>query len=700
MLENHKVFKTLVGGREVTVDVGKYAQQANGSCIVKCGETMVMVNVTMAPEPRAGMDFFPLSVDYEEKMYSVGKIPGGFKKREGRASDKAILVSRLIDRPIRPLFPKGLFNDVTVVATALSVDPDIAPEPLAMLGSSIALSISDIPWAGPTGSVVVGIVDGEFVINPTVAQKEKSTLALNLSGTKDAIMMVEAGAKEIDDEAMVGAILFGHEEIKKQCAFIEEIAKECGKKKLEMELYHVPEDLDAAVRAYASEKLDYALDTFDRFERQARQDEVEKDCLEHFTEQFPDMAREIKDSLYYITKEKVRAKITNSGVRPDGRSLTEIRPIWCEHGILPRVHGSAVFTRGMTQVMTTCTLGTISEVQKLEGLDNEEYKRYIHHYNMPGYASGEAKPLRSPGRREIGHGALAERALEPVIPSEEEFPYAIRLVSEVLSSNGSTSQASVCGSTLALMDAGVPIKRPVAGIAMGLIKDTESGKISVLSDIQGLEDFLGDMDFKVAGTVNGITAIQMDIKIKGISEEILRKAIKQANEGRHFILGKMLECIPAPNAELSKYAPKIISFNISTDKIKDVIGSGGKTINKIIDETGVKIDINEDGKVCIATYGEDLSMAEKAKAMIMSIARDPEVGDMFISTVVRILPKVGAFCELAPGKDGMIHISKMSEKRINSVDEVLAIGDTVKVEIIKIGEKGIDLKLLEKIEQA
>ncbi|MDY2880086.1 MAG: polyribonucleotide nucleotidyltransferase [Candidatus Borkfalkiaceae bacterium] len=699
MLENHRVFKTTIGGREVSVDVGKYAQQANGSCIVKCGDTMVMVNVTMAPTPREGMDFFPLSVDYEEKMYSVGKIPGGFKKREGRASDKAILVSRLIDRPIRPLFPKGLFNDVTVVATALSVDQDIAPEPLAMFGSSVALSISDIPWAGPTGSVVVGMVDGEYVINPTVAQKEKSTLALNLSGTKDAIMMVEAGAKELDDESMIGAILFGHEEIKKQCAFIEEIVAACGKKKLEMELYHVPEDVDAAVRAYAGEKLDYALDTFDRFERQSRQDEVEKDVLEHFAEQFPGMEREMKDSLYYITKEKVRAKITNTGVRPDGRSLTEIRPIWCEHGILPRVHGSAVFTRGMTQVMTTCTLGTISEVQKLEGLDNEEYKRYIHHYNMPGYASGEAKPLRSPGRREIGHGALAERALEPMIPSEEEFPYAIRLVSEVLSSNGSTSQASVCGSTMALMDAGVPIKRPVAGIAMGLIKDTESGKISVLSDIQGLEDFLGDMDFKVAGTVNGITAIQMDIKIKGISEEILRKAIHQANEGRHFILGKMLECIPEPNKELSKYAPKIIAFTIPTEKIKDVIGSGGKTINKIIDETGVKIDINDDGKVFIASYGEDTSGAEKAKAMVMSIARDPEVGDMFISTVVRILPRVGAFCELAPGKDGMIHISKMSEKRINSVDEVLAIGDTVKVEIIKIGEKGIDLKLLEKIEQ-
>lgn len=700
MLENHKAFTTTIGGKEVSVDVGKYAQQANGSCIVRCGETVVMVNVTMAPVPREGMDFFPLSVDYEEKMYSVGKIPGGFKKREGRASDKAILVSRLIDRPIRPLFPKGLFNDVTVVATALSVDPDIAPEPLAMFGSSVALSISDIPWAGPTGSVVVGMVDGKYVINPTVAEKAASTLTLNLSGTKDAIMMVEAGAKELSDDDMVGAILFGHEEIKKQCAFIEEIVAACGKEKQNIELYHVPEDLDAEVRKYASEKLDYALDTFDRFERQTRQDEVEKDVLEHFAEQFPNMQRELKDSLYYITKEKVRAKITNLGVRPDGRSLTDIRPIWCEHGILPRVHGSGVFTRGMTQVMTTCTLGTISEVQKLEGLDNEEYKRYIHHYNMPGYASGEAKPLRSPGRREIGHGALAERALEPVIPSEDEFPYAIRLVSEVLSSNGSTSQGSVCGSTLALMDAGVPIKAPVAGIAMGLIKDVESGKISVLSDIQGLEDFLGDMDFKVAGTAKGITAIQMDIKIKGISEEILRKAIKQANEGRHFILGKMLECIPASAPALSKYAPKIISFNIDTDKIKDVIGSGGKTINKIIDETGVKIDINDDGKVCIATYGEDLSMAEKAKAMVMAIARDPEVGDMFISTVVRILPKVGAFCELAPGKDGMIHISKMSEKRINSVDEVLAIGDVVKVEVIKIGEKGIDLKLLEKLEQA
>ncbi len=697
MLENFKVFKTQIGGREVIVEVGKYAQQANGSCVIRCGETVVMVNATMAPTAREGMDFFPLSVDYEEKMYAVGKIPGGFKKREGRASDKAILVSRLIDRPIRPLFPKGIFNDVTVVATALSVDVDVSPEPLAMLGSSIALSISDIPWQGPTGSVQVGMIDGEYIINPNVAEREASALSLSLSGTKDAIMMVEAGAKEIEDEQMIKAILFGHEEIKRQCEFIEGIVKECGKKKLEMDLYKIPEDLDNAVRAYAGEKLDYALDTFDREVRQERQDAVEKDCLEHFADIYPDMAREIKDSLYYITKEKVRAKITNNGVRPDGRTLTEIRPIWCEHGVLPRVHGSGVFTRGQTQVLTTCTLGTISEVQKLEGLDEEVSKRYMHHYNMPGYASGEAKPLRSPGRREIGHGALAERALEPVIPSEEEFPYAIRLVSEVLSSNGSTSQGSVCGSTMALMDAGVPISRPVAGIAMGLIKDVESGKVSVMSDIQGLEDFLGDMDFKVAGTTKGITAIQMDIKIKGIDEAILRQAIKQANEGRQHILNKMLECIPTVNENLSKYAPKIISFNIDPEKIKDVIGSGGKTINKIIAETGVKIDIDDSGKVFIATYGEDMEQANKAKAIITAIVRDLEVGDMFISTVVRILPKVGAFCELAPGKDGMIHISKMSKERINSVEEVLSIGDTVKVEIIKISDKGVDLKLLEKM---
>lgn len=698
MLENYRTFETEIGGRKVVVETGKYGGQANGSCVIRCGDTVVMVNATMAETPREGMDFFPLSVDYEEKMYAVGKIPGGFKKREGRASDKAILVSRLIDRPIRPLFPKGIFNDVTVVATALSVDVNISPEILAMIGSSIALAISDIPWAGPTGSVQVGLVDGEYVINPDSAQRAKSTLNLNLAGTKDAIMMVEAGSQEISDDEMVGAILFGHETIKKECAFIEEIAKAVGKPKREMDLYHVPEDLDKDVRAYASSMLDEALADFDRQGRQAKQDAVTKDVLAHFAEKYPDMEREINDSLYYLTKEKVRARIINDGVRPDGRGLTDIRPIWCEHGVLPRVHGSGVFTRGQTQVLSTCTLGMISEVQKLDGLDDEQYKRYMHHYNMPGYASGEAKPLRSPGRREIGHGALAERALDPVIPSEEEFPYAIRMVSEVLSSNGSTSQASVCGSTLALMDAGVPIKAPVAGIAMGLIKDVDSGKVAVLTDIQGLEDFLGDMDFKVAGTEKGITAIQMDIKIKGIDEAILRKAISQANDGRKIILGKMLDCIPEPNKELSQYAPKIISFMINPDKIREVIGSGGKVINKIIEDTGVKIDITDDGKVCIATMGTNMENAYRAKAIIMSIAKDPEVGDMYIGKVARILSKVGAFVELAPGKDGMIHISRLSDKKVNVVEDVLNIGETVKVEIIKIGEKGIDLKLLEKIE--
>ena len=698
-MTNYREFRTTVGGKELIVETGKYAGQTNGSCVVRCGETAVMVNVTMADKPRDGMDYFPLGVDFEEKMYSIGAIPGGFKKREGRASDKAILTSRLIDRPIRPLFPKGLFNDVIVIATALSVEPDIQPEPLAMLGSSIAISISDIPFAGPTGSVVVGMVDGEYVINPDEAQRAKSVLTLNLAGTKDAIMMVEAGANEISDDEMVGAILFGHEEIKKLCDFQEKIVAEIGKPKRQIELYKVPEEIDVAVRAFASDMLDKALDTFDRTERQNGQDAVEKATLEHFATIFPDKEREIKDSLYYLTKEKVRAKITNLGIRPDGRKLTEVRPIWCEAGVLPRVHGSGVFTRGQTQVMSTCTLGMLNEAQKLEGLDGETCKRYMHQYNMPGYASGEAKPLRSPGRREIGHGALAERALEPVIPSPEEFPYAIRIVSEVLSSNGSTSQGSVCGSTLALMDAGVPIKAPVAGIAMGLIKDTESGKVSILTDIQGLEDFLGDMDFKVAGTEKGITAIQMDIKIKGIDEAILRAAIAQANVGRKHILDKMLEVINAPRAELSKYAPKIISFEINPEKIGDVVGKQGKVINKIIEETGVKIDIEDDGRVNIACVG-DVKNAERAKAIILSIAKDPEVGDMFIAEIVRILPSLGAFCELAPGKDGLIYIKKVGEffgKRIEKVDDVLEIGQKVKVEIIKIGDKGIDLKLLEVI---
>ena len=692
----YHIFQTEVGGRTVSVEIGKYAEQANGSCMVQCGETVVMTNVTLAAKPRDGIDFFPLGVDFEEKMYSVGKIPGGFKKREGRASDKAILTSRLIDRPIRPLFPKGFLNDVSVICTAMSVEPDIQPEVYAMMGSSIALSISDIPFAGPTGSVVVGYVDGEYIINPTNEQKERSRLHLNLAGTKDAIMMVEAGANEISEQEMLGAILFGHEAIKEQCAFIEFIRDTVGKQKADIELHLVPAEHEAIIREFADEMLTEALKTFDRYQRQANQDEVERKCVEHFSVVNPAVVDSIGDTLYKMTKEKIRARILNEGIRPDGRKTDEIRHIWCEAGILPRVHGSGVFTRGMTQVITTATLGTISEVQKLENLDDTDtFKRYMHHYNMPGYSTGEAKPLRSPGRREIGHGALAERALEPVIPSEAEFPYAIRTVSEVVSSNGSTSQASICGSTLALMDAGVPIKAPVAGIAMGLMKSEDGSKVAILSDIQGLEDFLGDMDFKVAGTTKGITAIQMDIKIKGIDEQILRTALEQARVGRLHILNQMTAVLPAPRAELSAYAPKIISFNIDPEKIREVIGSGGKVINKIIEETGVKIDITDDGTVFIATA--DKAMQDKAKKMILTIAKDPEVGDEFTGNVVRTLD-FGAFVELAPGKDGMIHISKLAKERVEKVTDVVNVGDTVVVKVIKIDEKGrIDLKLIKKL---
>lgn len=691
---NNNIFETEIGGKKVTVETGRYCEQADGTCWVKCGETVIMVNVTMASEPRPGIDFFPLGVDFEEKMYSVGKIPGGFKKREGRPSDKAILTSRLIDRPLRPLFPKGFFNDVSVVATALSIDPDVAPEPLAMLGSSFALTISGIPFAGPTGSVNVALIDGKYIANPNNEEREKSRMSLTVSGTRDAVLMVEAGAKEVTEEEMLGGIMFAHDIIKKLVDFQLKAKEEIGKVPKEVEYYVIDKELEEAVRAYASEKLDYALDTFDRQERQARQDEVDRDVKEHFAETFPEKEREIGDVLYKMTKEKVRAKILNKGIRPDGRKLTDIRPIWCDAGVLPRVHGTGVFTRGQTQVLTTLTLGTISDAQKLEGLDDEELKRYVHHYNMPPYATGEARQLKSPGRREIGHGALAERALEPVIPSEEEFPYALRLVSEVLSSNGSSSMASVCGSTLALMDGGVQIKAPVAGIAMGLIKDDESGKVAVLSDIQGLEDFLGDMDFKVAGTTKGITAIQMDIKIKGIDENILRTALEQARQGRLYILDKMLAVIDKPRAEISKYAPKIITFTINPDKIKDVIGSGGKTINKIIEETGVKIDIEDDGQVFIATPDSD--MAEKAKQIILNIAEDLEVGKIYSGKVSRIM-KFGAFVDIAPGKEGMIHISKLSSKRVEKVEDVVNIGDEVEVEVIKIDDKGrVDLKLISK----
>lgn len=696
----------MVGGRELVVETGAYCGQANGSCIVRCGDTVVMVNATMSKAPRDGMDFFPLSVDYEEKMYAIGKIPGGFKKREGRASDKAILTSRLIDRPIRPLFPKGLYNDVTVIATVLSVDTNIQPEVLGMIGSSVALSISDIPWAGPTGSVVVGYVDGEYIINPDAEQRAKSRLALNLAGTKDAIMMVEAGANVISEKEMLDAILFGHEEIKKIVAFIEDIQKEVGKPKLDIELEHIPENIDKAVREYANEKMDYVLEAFDRYEREEREDALNVDVLAHFAEDFTDEPKKTKfilDSLYYLKKEKVRAKVLDKGVRPDGRSLTEIRPIWCEVGMLPRVHGSAVFTRGQTQAMTTCTLGTISEAQKLEGLDDDFYKRYMHQYNMPGYSTGEAKALKSPGRREIGHGALAERALEPVLPSEEEFPYAIRTVSDILSSNGSTSQASVCGSTLALMDAGVPIKAPVAGIAMGLMKNPDEGKVAVLTDIQGLEDFLGDMDFKVAGTAEGITAIQMDIKIKGIDEEILTRALEQARKGRLEILDKMLAVLPAPRPELSKWAPKIVSFSIDPDKLGDVIGKGGKTINKIIEDTGVKIDLSDDGTVFVAS--NDQAAINKARSIIETIVRDVEVGDVYEGIVTKIMEnekgQFGASVNFAPGKDGMVHISKLSKERVDKVTDVVNVGDIVLVKVIKIDDKHrVDLRLKEVIRKA
>ena len=700
---NLQKFETVVGGKTISVEIGKLCMQSNGSCVVRCGDTMVMVNVCMAKEKKAGIDFFPLSVDFEEKMYAVGKIPGGFKRREGRASDKAILTSRLIDRPLRPLFPKGFYNDVTVAVTPLSVDPDVYPEVLGMIGSSIALSISDIPFAGPTGSVVVGLVDGEYIINPDSKQREQSILHLTVSGTEDAILMVEAGAKEVSEEQMLKGIFVAHEEIKKIVRWQKEIVETLGVKKAEnLDIYHVPEDVDKKVREFASEKMDEVLTNFDRYAREEAEEKVTLETIEHFTEGLSEedaakLKTDIVQSLYYLKKEKVRAKIIDHGVRPDGRSLTEIRPIWCEVGLLPRVHGSGVFTRGLTQVMTTCTLGTISDMQKIEGLDvDEDIKRYMHHYNMPGYASGEARSLKAPGRREIGHGALAERALEPVLPSEEEFPYAIRTVSEVLSSNGSTSQASVCGSTLALMDAGVPIKAPVAGIAMGLIKDVEKNKVAVLSDIQGLEDFLGDMDFKVAGTEKGITAIQMDIKIKGIDDEILTRALAQAREGRLHILSKMTAVLPSPREELSPYAPKIISFTIKPEKIKDVIGSGGKMINKIIDETGVKIDITDEGLVMIATT--DAEMAQKAKDIILGIAEDLEVGKQYTGVVEKIL-QFGAIVEFKGGKSGMIHISKLSDKRVAKVEDVVIEGDPVLCEVIAVNpkENKTDLKLIKKL---
>jgi polyribonucleotide nucleotidyltransferase len=637
----------------------------------------------MSSSPREGMNFFPLSVDYEEKLYSVGKIPGGFIKREGRPSEKAILTSRLIDRPLRPLFQDGIRNDVQIIVTVLSVEQDCSPEIAGMIGSSLALSVSDIPFNGPTGSVSVGYVDGEYVINPTVEEKEKSNLDLTVAGTEEAIMMVEAGGEEVSEDIMLDGILFAHEEIKNICKFIKEIQAEIGKEKVELELVLPEEDIKNEIVEEYSEDFSKANQIEDADERSEKFEEIEKEITEKYKEKYPDNGSDISDSIYALKKKYVRENILERSIRPDNRKTDEIRKITCEIGLLPRAHGSGLFTRGKTQVMTIATLGVTRDEQIIDGITEEENKRYMHHYNFPNYSVGETGPMRGPGRREIGHGALAEKALKPMIPSKEDFPYTIRLVSEVLSSNGSTSQASVCGSSMSLMDAGVPIKKPVAGIAMGLMK--EGDNVKVLTDIQGLEDFLGDMDFKVAGTKDGITAVQMDIKIDGINKTILKQALEQARVGRLFILDKMNECIDKPKETLSDYAPKLITMQIHPDKIKDVIGSGGKTINKIIDETNVKIDIEDDGTVIIAA--ENQKDGEKAKSIIERIIKDVEVGDIYLGKVVRIKP-FGAFVEITDGKDGLLHISKISDKRIKKVEDVLSEGDEVLVKVIGIDDKG------------
>lgn len=677
------LFELELGGRTLSIETGRIAQLADAAVMVRYGDTVVLVTACASAEPKQGIDFFPLSVDYEERLYAVGKIPGGFIKREGRPTEKAILSARLIDRPIRPLFPHGYRNDVQVVATVLSVDQDNLPEIAAMVGSSAALSISSIPFGGPTGSVLVGRVGGKLILNPNNEEREKSDMHLVVSGTRDAVMMVEAGAKEVTEEDMLEAIMFAHENIKKIVAFIDEITAKVGKAKKEYTVFKPEEEIEAAVREFATQKTLDAVRTPEKLERQERIDAVKAETMEHFAELFPEKEKEIDEVLYDILKEQVRKLITEEGIRPDDRKLDEIRPISCEVGILPRVHGSGLFTRGQTQVLTIATLGALGDVQILDGLTEEETKRYMHHYNFPPYSVGETRFMRGPGRREIGHGALAERALEPMIPSEEEFPYTIRLVSEVVSSNGSTSQGSVCGSTLALMDAGVPLKAPVAGVAMGLMK--EKGNVAILTDIQGMEDFLGDMDFKVAGTSKGITAIQMDIKIAGIDRPILEKALEQARAGRLFILDKMLNCISEPREELSKYAPKIITMRIDPDKIRDVIGPGGKMINKIIAETGVKIDIEDDGRVFIAATNQE--SGNKAQKIIESLTKEVKEGEIYMGKVTRLMT-FGAFVEILPGKEGLVHISKLDTKRVEKVEDVVSVGDEILVKVTEIDKQG------------
>ena len=678
-----KSFRMELAGRPLIVETGKMAKQASGAVLVRYGETVVLVTSTASKEAREGMDFFPLTVDYEEKMYAVGKMPGGFLRREGRPGNSAILNARLIDRPIRPLFDKRCRNDIHVMATVLSVDYDNAPELCGMLGASASLGISDIPWDGPIAGVRVGRVDGKFVINPTQEQLKVSTLNITVAGSETAILMVEGGAQEAPEEDVLDAIMFGHETIKELVAFQKKIIEEVGKLKRILIFPEIPEEIKTAIYAYAERPLKEAIFNPDKLTREAHMEEVRKEAEAHFKEIYPENGSDIAECLNHLTKEIVRHMISVDKIRPDGRALDEIRPISCEVGLLPRVHGSALFTRGQTQALTITTLAPMSETQIIDDLTQETEKRYIHQHNFPSYSVGETKSSRGPGRREIGHGALAERALIPVIPTVEEFPYAIRVVSEILESNGSSSQASVCGSTMSLMNAGVPIKAPVAGIAMGLVNEGEH--FTVLTDIQGMEDALGDMDFKVAGTAKGITAIQMDIKIHGLSREILLAALQQAQKGRMFILGKMAECIDKPAEHLSPYAPKIITLTIPVDRIRDVIGSGGKIINKIISETGVKMDVEEDGHVYIATPDEEA--AQRAKKWVEELTHEVQVGETYLGKVTRLM-KFGVFVEILPGKEGMVHVSQLATRRVEKPEDVVHEGDEIMVKVTEIDDKG------------
>ncbi len=685
MFDNYRVFKTTYAGRPLVVETGKTCELSNGSCWVRYGDTVVMANVTASPKPREGVDFFPLSVDYEERLYSVGKIPGSFTKREGKPTDKAILTSRVVDRPIRPLFPKDMRNDVSVVMTVLSVEPDNSPEITGMIATSIAISISDIPWNGPIAGMSVGLVDGEIVMNPTLEQRGKSDLNLTVAGTAEKIVMIEAGANEVDDDTMLEAILKAHEEIKVLVKFISDIQKEIGKKKFEFESQEVDDDMFDAIEEFASDRVKFALDTNDKNIREERLQPIKDDIHEKFDEIYPEKELMIDECIYKLQKKIVRNWLYE-GKRVDGRGIDEIRPLAAEVGLLPRVHGSGLFTRGQTQVLTIATLGPVSDAQKIDGLDEEESKRYMHQYNFPSYSVGETKPSRGPGRREIGHGALAERALAPVIPPVEEFPYALRLVSEVLSSNGSTSQGSICGSTLALMDAGVPIKAPVAGISCGLITKPDSDEFMTMVDIQGLEDFFGDMDFKVGGTHKGLTAIQGDIKVDGLTPASIKEAFEKTHKARNYILDEiMLKAIAEPRKTVSQYAPKMLQIKIPVDKIREVIGQGGKVIQKISADCEVKIDIDDTGLVFIA--GVDAEKTNKALQIVKTIANDPEVGAIYKGKVTRIM-SFGAFVEIAPGKEGLVHISKLDRNRVENVEDVVSVGDEIVVKVMEIDNQG------------